>query len=208
LPDAHLYLDAIDYERYLTTDECRRCGADSCRALVDKLRIGNHVVHTSLDALAAEKARRLKNALGAENALPKVPAMPNPRPITTELAEINNPAPGDPVLVTGNSAFTQDVLLAVLSTTISPFFVLFTDTRGDTLDMALVFSSFTTERLINSIESERVAERASGSTLILPGLATELREGVEMATGFPVDVGPVCAAELPLFFGDSWITDA
>ena len=32
-----LYLDKIDLARYLSEDECRKCGAQSCKDLVSKL---------------------------------------------------------------------------------------------------------------------------------------------------------------------------
>jgi acetyl-CoA decarbonylase/synthase complex subunit gamma len=120
------------------------------------------------------------------------------------LVELGEPGPGDPVLVTGNSELTQEVLLAVLSTTTRSFFVLFSDTRGDTFDMSLILGSFTVERLAGILDREKVRERAAGSTLILPGLAAGLRDEVASVSGLAVEVGPVCAAELPLFFGERW----
>jgi CO dehydrogenase/acetyl-CoA synthase gamma subunit (corrinoid Fe-S protein) len=205
MPDADLYLETIDYTRYLSDHECTKCGAESCRQLVERLRHQGDGAFESLEGLAEAKARALQSVIEVEHALPSVPQITDPRPFPPELAEFNSPAPGDPVLVTGNSVFTQEVLLAILSNTVSPFFVLFSDTRGDTLDMALIFDSFTTARLVQSLAEERVAERAYGSTLILPGLAVELWEEIADITGFPTGIGPVCAAELPLYFGDRWI---
>jgi CO dehydrogenase/acetyl-CoA synthase gamma subunit (corrinoid Fe-S protein) len=167
MPDADLYLDKIDYE-------CHKCGPQSCRELVEKVKA----------------------------VLPRVPSLQLPRPVDPALLELNNPQPGDPVLVTGNSEFTQAVLLAVLSTTQSPFFVLFTDTKGDTLDMAVILESFTPDRIRQSLEKENF--KARGSKLIIPGLAAGLKDDIAETTGWPVEVGPVCAAELPLFFSDGW----
>ena len=169
MPDADLYLDKIDFE-------CHKCGPQSCKELVEKIK----------------------------DQLPRVPALQLPRPVEPALVELNNPRPGAPVLVTGNSEFTQAVLLAVMSTTESPFFVLFTDTKGDTLDMAVILKSFTPERVRQSAEKEQLSEKAGGSTLILPGRAAGLKDDIRKTAGWPVRVGPVCAAELPLFFGESW----
>jgi hypothetical protein len=204
MPDADLYLESIDYGGYLDARDCARCGATSCRALVEMLRASGGA-RARLSGLADEKARAVGTALAIERSLPAVPAITTPRPVPPELAELNDPAPGDPVLVTGNSAFTQEVLLAVLATTASPFFVLFADTRGDTLDMAVILESFTADRVVKSFEAERLAERARGSTLVLPGLAAGSRDEIAAATGRPVEVGPVCAAELPLYFGERWV---
>jgi len=145
MPDADLYLDKIDFE-------CRKCGDQSCKELVDKI-----------------KAQ-----------LPRVPSLQLPRPVEPALVELNDPQPGDPVLVTGNSEFTQAVLLAVMSTTIGPFFVLFCDTKGDTLDMAVILKSFTPERIKHSMQREggrRNVERGRESRrLARPGRAG-LRRG-------------------------------
>ena len=169
MPDADLYLDKIDFE-------CHKCGPQSCKDLVEKIK----------------------------PLLPRVPSLDLPRPVDPALVELNHPAPGDPVLITGNSEFTQAVLLAVLSTTESAFFVLFTDTRGDTLDMAVILKSFTPERIRQSLEKEKLKDKAPGSKLTIPGLAAGLKNEIAESTGWPVQVGPVCAAELPLFFQDRW----
>jgi CO dehydrogenase/acetyl-CoA synthase gamma subunit (corrinoid Fe-S protein) len=171
MPDADLYLDRIDVE-------CHKCGPQSCKELVEKIK----------------------------NLLPRVPSLQLPRPVDPALVELNHPRPGDPVLVTGNSEFTQAVLLAVLSTTESPFFVLFCDTKGDTLDMAVILKSFTPDRIQRTLEKEKLEEKAPGSQLTIPGLAAALKDDIGKATGWPVQVGPVCAAELPIFFGDKWVT--
>jgi CO dehydrogenase/acetyl-CoA synthase gamma subunit (corrinoid Fe-S protein) len=156
--------------------QCHKCGPQSCKDLVEKIK----------------------------PLLPRVPSLQLPRPVDPALVELNNPGPGDPVLVTGNSEFTQAVLLAVLSTTQSPFFVLFTDTKGDTLDMAVILESFTPERIRNSLQKENLEAKAQGSILTIPGLAAGLKNGIAELTGWPIQVGPICAAELPLFFHDKW----
>ena len=171
MPDADLYLDNIDFE-------CHKCGPQSCKDLVEKIK----------------------------PLLPQVPSLQLPRPVEPALVELNDPSPGDPVLVTGNSEFTQAVLLAVLSTTESPFFVLFTDTRGDTLDMAVILKSFTPERIRQSLEKEKLKDKAPDSKLTIPGLAAASKDEIAETTGWPVQAGPVCAAELPLFFQDIWAT--
>ena len=200
--DADLYIDQIDYEGYLGADECVRCGAESCAALVEKLRSG--AAYEELEGLDRVTESAFKTAIAIERHLPSVPSISVPRPVRPELVELNDPGPGDPVLVTGNSLFTQEVLLAVLSATVRPFFVLFADTRGDTLDMAVILESFTAKRLATSLVGEGVGDRAGGSPLVLPGLARGLRDEITTATGFTVEVGPVCAAELPLYFGGRW----
>jgi CO dehydrogenase/acetyl-CoA synthase gamma subunit (corrinoid Fe-S protein) len=199
MPDADLYLERIDLARYLSVEECTRCGASSCRDLVERL-LERACAAEDL-GLPGDRLRGLNAALGLAGALPAVPSLQHPRPVEPALVGLNGPRPGDPVLVTGNSLLTQEVLLAVVSTTSLPLHVAFTDTRGDTLDMAVILASFTPERVSRSLEA--LAPPAS-SPLVLPGLAADLAGAISSATGRAVEVGPVCAAELPLYFGGRW----
>jgi CO dehydrogenase/acetyl-CoA synthase gamma subunit (corrinoid Fe-S protein) len=45
-------------------------------------------------------------------------------------------------------------------------------------------------------------------TLIIPGLAASLAQPLGAATGWEIRVGPICALELPLYFGDYWLPPA
>ena len=129
MPDANLYLDQIDYTKYLDV-KCQKCGKTSCKELVEKLQ------------------------------LPKVSSLQMPHPAEVGVIELNNPGPKDPILITGNSQFTQEVLLAILSETLSPFFLVMTDTRGDTLDMAVILQSFTPSRIKDTLEREKVLKKS------------------------------------------------
>ncbi len=204
MPDADLYLDRIDFSTYLSAADCKKCGADSCKELVDRLK-QRACRPEDLHQASASRIRALRLALEADRMLPRVPSLQLPRPGAVGLVELNHPEPGDPVLVTGNSELTQEVLLAVLSTTTSPFFLLFTDTRGDSLDMAVILESFTPEGILRSIKDEKLSRKTAPSTLYIPGLAASLGNLIAATTGWPVTVGPVCAAELPMFFGERWL---
>ncbi len=203
MADADLYLDTIDFSSVLSEQECKKCGADSCRQLVEKLA-AQGCTKQGFSSLSGAKIDKLKLLCRVEQALPVVPSMQLPQPGPVGLVELNEPRDGDPVLMTGNSRLTQEVLSAVLSTTISPFYLLCVDTNGDTLDMALILGSFTAERVIKDIVCTGLKEKAPNSTLILPGLAREHKHEIEAQTGFPVRVGPICAVELAWMFGDSW----
>ena len=128
-----------------------------------------------------------------------------PRPLTPALFELNDPGPDAPLLVTGNSEFTLTVLTGLLALTVSPFFLLQVDTRGDTADMAMIYRSFTPQRLDQALETHKLAERLSHRELIIPGVLAPMKE--ELAgylTGWTILPAPICAAELPLFLGDKW----
>jgi len=121
------------------------------------------------------------------------------------VVEINGPDRGSPILVSGNHVHTQDVLTSVLSTTRCSFFVVFTDTKGNTVDMAVIFKTMTAGQIRKELETSGVFDRTPPQNIILPGLAMTVSDELVQSTGWEVIVGPICAAELPLFLADIWL---
>ena len=101
--------------------------------------------------------------------LPPVQSLELPRPVPPELFDINEPGPESPVLVSGNSEFTLAVMTGILATTVSPFYLLLADCRGDTVDMSMIFRSFTPQRLDQSLGANGLAGRVTHRRLITPG---------------------------------------
>jgi CO dehydrogenase/acetyl-CoA synthase gamma subunit (corrinoid Fe-S protein) len=197
---ADLYLNSIDYKKYVSQSECRKCGVDSCKSLVAQMRSG------SFRSLKPETGlcRLIKAALSAEQSLPHVLKHQLPRPVDPGLTELNFPEDGAPILVTGNNQYTQEVLLSVLSGTRSAFYLLCTDTNGDTLDMAVILGSFTVERVVLALEETQVQKKNPTGRLVIPGKAAALEKSLAEVSAQQVDTGPVCVAELPLYFGNYW----
>ena len=133
--------------------------------------------------------------------LPEVEVLQLPNPGPAGLFPINQPEKNSPILVTGNSKLTGEVLTAVLSTTVSPFWYMVVDTDGHTVDMAMVYEALTAERVMQILAREKADQIAPESTLFLPGFAATIRDNLAEQSGRTVTVGPLCAAELPLFFG-------
>lgn len=202
--DADLYIDRIRLEQYFTDKQCRKCGASSCKQLIERLKQGG-MAPSDLFFLSAGRSAALEAALRADRVMGQVPMLQLPRPGPPGLVELNHPKPEDPVLVTANSQFTQQVVLAVMSTGLTPAFALFVDTRGDTLDMAVILDTFTTAAVKAAVERELGPRDPAAGPLVLPGLAAALKDDIGAATGRTVEVGPVCAAEIPLWFRDRWV---
>ena len=201
---ANLYVDKIDLAPYLSPEDCRGAGVADGAQLAARLKEGL-IRLQDCPNLSPGKRYALSLALRAEEILPKVQSLEFPRPLSPALFELNDPGPEAPVLVTGNSEFTLTVLTGLLALTTSPFFLLQVDTRGDTADMAMIYRSFTPQRLDQALEAHKLADRLSHRKLIIPGVLAPMRE--ELAgylTGWTIIPGPICAAELPLFLGDSW----
>ncbi len=200
---ADLYVDKIDLARYLTPQECRGVGVRDCAELAARLKEGR-IRPEDCPNISPQKRYALSLAVRAREILPSVQSLELPRPLPPDLFEINEPDAASPVLVTGNSEFTLTVLTGVLATTISPLYLLSVDCRGDTVDMSMIYRSFTPQRLDQRIEAHGLAARVSHRRLIIPGCLAPLREELAAYTGWDIQVGPICAAELPLFLGDRW----
>jgi len=204
LASANLYLETINFLRYFNKTDCFKCGFTSCEEFIDALRKG---IRRPQDCsfISGNQAYALDVIQRIKDLWPEVPLLTHPRPSLVGLVELNRPDANSSVIITGNNEYTEQVLMTVLGTTICPFFVLFVDTDGNTVDMAMVYKTLTAERIHKALRETGIEQRASRKELIVPGLASPLRNDIEKMTGWNVRVGPVCAAELPLFLSYIWI---
>lgn len=201
---ANLYIDRIELAPYLSPEDCRGAGMANAAQLAAKFKKGALRLD-GCPGLSTAKRAALDLALRAEEVLPKVQSLEFPRPLNPSLFELNDPGPDAPLLVTGNSEFTLAVLTGLLAHTVSPLYLLLVDCRGDTVDMAMIYRSFTPQRLDQSLTANNLAGKVSHRRLIIPGVLSPLKE--ELAgylTGWEIVPGPICAGELPLFLGEKW----
>jgi CO dehydrogenase/acetyl-CoA synthase gamma subunit (corrinoid Fe-S protein) len=197
---ADLYLNKINFLPYLPQTDCQECGEVSCAEFVKQLKEGIRTPSTCT-FLKDSQIRAFSLALQGEKIFPQVPALDLPRPATTGMVEINHPNERSLVLVSGNSEFTQEVLSSIMAYTLSSYWLLFVDCRGDTVDMAMIYESFTVEKIMAALEELPGHLRRE---VILPGFASPLKQPLEQQIEWQVKVGPLCIAELPLFLGDDW----
>ena len=196
---ADLYENSIQIESYITSRDCSACGFNSRSEFLDNLRAGR----LQPSQCKITKMRFLPLLWGARpnEILPDVQVFQHPSPSPTGIFPVNQPKKNSPVLVSGNSKLTVEVLTAVLSTTVSPFWYLVVDTDGHTVDMAMVYETFTSKRVVQGIMQNSLDQIAPESTLFLPGFAAPIKDKLTEKIRRAVTIGPVCAAELPLFFG-------
>jgi len=200
---ADLYEKKINVESYISSNDCRACGFQSREEFLEKLRSGE--LKPSHCKMARMRFFSLLWAVKPDEILPEIEVLQLPSPGPTGLFPINQPGKDSPILVSGNSKITGEVLTAVLSTTLSPFWYLVVNTDGHTVDMAIVYKVLTAERVMQEISRENADKIAPESTLFLPGYASVIQDDLIKQSGRHVQVGPVCAAELPLFFGnENW----
>jgi len=203
MASADLYLEKVDFLRYLKRTDCAQCGIESCEEFINALREGTKIPQ-DCPFLNNNEAYAFEVALKAKDLWPEVPLLTHPRPSLIGPVEINNPNSESLVLISGNNDYTEQVLLTTLGTTISPFFILFVDTDGSTVDMSMIYQILTAERIHKAIKETNIQEKAKKREMIIPGFASSLVEDIEKLTGWHVTVGPICVAELPLFLSEIW----
>jgi CO dehydrogenase/acetyl-CoA synthase gamma subunit (corrinoid Fe-S protein) len=200
---ADAYVDRIDFLKYLPQTDCGACGARSCKAFIGCLKRGEKSP-LACPEIGESLCYAFNVALGADGMLPKFPCITDPRPGPTGIVEINSPRSDSTILVSGNHVHTQDVLTSVLSTTGCPFSLFFLNTQGDTVDMAVILRTLAAKQVKTALEFSDLLSEGSCNDIILPGLASAVAAELKALTGWNVIVGPVCAAELPLFFAETW----
>lgn len=112
---------------------------------------------------------------------------------------VGNPTPESPVLVTCNYKLTFDMVRKELKGTDA--WLLIADTRGINVWCAAGKDLFSTEEIMLSVTSSRLAEIVSHRELILPQLGATgvAAHKVRKGCGFKVTYGPVWASDLPAF---------
>jgi CO dehydrogenase/acetyl-CoA synthase gamma subunit (corrinoid Fe-S protein) len=201
---ADSYLDRIDFLKYLPQTDCKECGAGSCQEFLDTLKRGGKKVE-DCPGISESLYYPFQVGLDADNLLPQFPCLTVPRPGPVGLMEVNTTDDDSPILISGNNIHTQDVITSILGTTKSPFFLVCVDTKGDTVDMAVIFKSLTVEVINRDIMKSGILEKTSHREIVIPGLASAMGDELAKSKGWKVVVGPICAAEVPLFFGERWL---
>ncbi len=205
---ADLYEKTVSLESYLSSNDCRACGFHSRAEFLDRLQAGD--INSEGCQMPKERFLALLWAVRPQEILPPIEVLQLPNPGPVGLYPLNQPTKDSPVLVSGNSELTIEVLSAVFSTTISPFWYLVVDTNGHTVDMALVYKIFSVESIEKAFKQADLSSKAKDATVYLPGLAEHFSADLKKRIQHIVAPGPVCAAELPIFFGEKdWkvITD-
>jgi CO dehydrogenase/acetyl-CoA synthase gamma subunit (corrinoid Fe-S protein) len=197
---ADLYLNRINFLAYLPQTDCQECGEVSCADFVKQLK-RKIQTPSACTFLTEHQIQAFHLALHGDRILPQVPALDLPRPSFTGMVEINHPNESSLILISGNSEFTQEVLSSVMGYTLSSYWLLIADCRGDTIDMAMIYESLKAEKIMVALEELPAHQRKE---IILPGFASPLKQPLERQMEWQVKIGPLCIAELPLFLGDDW----
>ena len=195
---ANLYLDQVNLPRYWPAD-----APISSDDFMDAVKAGTASID-DYSFLTPQQKQALKLVLDADTLLPEIPLTTMPQPVPAELIPVNTPDDSSLVIATGNNRYTLEVLTTVWSWGNTPAYFLLVDCLGNTADMAMVYGEFTPERLQKALKKSGLEDMVRHRHLIVPGFTEPLKADFARMTGWEIEVGPVCAVELPLFLGDRW----
>ena len=127
-----------------------------------------------------------------------------PNTVEAKLYEIGNPGPNSPVLVTANFSLTYFTVEGEVENSKVPAFISVVDTEGLGVLNAYAGDKWSPEKVVSTLEEQKVKERISHSKLIIPGLVAVFRAEIEEESSWKVSIGPEEASRIPSFLRKEW----
>ena len=119
--------------------------------------------------------------------------------------EINNPKPGDPLMVTTNFSITYFAVANEVESSGLPGWLLVADAEGMSVLTAWAAGKFDAERIAKSVKENGLGEKLNHKRLIIPGhVAVLMGELEEELPGWEIGVGPREAVDLPNYLKSMW----
>ena len=194
---AELYpLEVEDLLNYLPDVDYSECGAANDVEFAE-LVIEGKALPSKCPVLDEKIAAAMEKVFKLE--LPLIPYDTMMESVTPALIRIGNPTPDSEVLVTGNFRETVSILKLILEATLTDAFLLITDTKGYSIDNAVVEKTFRSFEIFKALTESGIAAEINHSRLIIPGLAHSLATEIKKLTTWDVLVGPISGLELPLY---------
>jgi acetyl-CoA decarbonylase/synthase complex subunit gamma len=189
---------------YLPDVDCTECGYSSCQAFAEALITGNPPDWWCPE-LAEETASVLRALMKfTPRAIPFNVMMES---LSPGVIRVRAPDISSPVIATGNFRETVSLLENILDSCEMSVFILASDTKGYSVDNAVVEKRFTPFEILKVLTETQAGSLVSHSNLIIPGLAKHLAGQIKQVTGWQVTVGPVSGLELPLFLTKEALMD-
>jgi acetyl-CoA decarbonylase/synthase complex subunit gamma len=188
------WLKAEDLAKYLPEGGCgdAKSARELAQALIDKKR--NAVDCGDIDKRMAET---IDGVLSVDIRLPE--SDPMQQKVQEKLFEYNSPDADSPIIVTGNSIITHQILGLILNAAKTKAFVIPVDTMGFTYDNAVAGGNVTPMQVMKALTESGISNKNMSRKMIIGGLGSNLKSGIERITRWSVEAGPVSGYELPLY---------
>jgi acetyl-CoA decarbonylase/synthase complex subunit gamma len=188
------WMKADDLAKYLPEGGCS--GAKDAAELAQML-IGKKLKAAACDKIDKKMAAAIDGVLSVDIRLPE--SDPMQQKVPEKLFEYNSPDAESPIIMTGNSIITHQILGLILNAAKVKAFVIPIDTMGFTYDNAVAGGNITPMQVMKALTESGISTRTMSKRMIIGGLGEGLKSSIERITRWSIDVGPVSGYELPLY---------
>ena len=128
-----------------------------------------------------------------------------PNTVEAKLYEIGNPNENSPVLFTTNFSLTYFSVAGEVERSRIPAYISVVDTEGMGVLNAYAGDKISVEKLIKTMQEQKVADKVKHRKLIIPGLLPVFRAEIEDTSEWKeVIIGPESANKIPAFLNNIW----
>lgn len=188
------WLKAEDLAKYLPENGC---GEAKSALELAKMLIDKKLKAVDCDAIDKKMAEAIDGVLSVDIRLPE--SDPMQQKVPEKLYEYNSPDADSPIVVTGDSIITHQILGLILNAAKTKAFVIPIDSMGFTYDNAVAGGNVTPMQVMKALTGSGISNKSMSRKMIVGGLGSSLKSSIERITRWTVEVGPVSGYELPLY---------
>ncbi|KPJ88870.1 MAG: hypothetical protein AMS17_04010 [Spirochaetes bacterium DG_61] len=128
-----------------------------------------------------------------------------PNTVEAKLYEIGNPNENSPVMFTTNFSLTYFSVESEVERSKIPAYICVVDTEGLGVLNAYAGDKISAEKVVKTLQAQKIAEKVKHRKLIIPGLLPVFRAEIEDTSEWKeVIIGPETAREIPAFLQTKW----
>lgn len=128
-----------------------------------------------------------------------------PNAVESKIYEVGNPDENSPVIFTTNFSLTYFTVEAEVERSKVPAYICVVDTEGLGVLNAYAGDKISADKVVKTLNEQKVAEKVKHRKLIIPGLLPIFRAEIEDTSEWKeVIIGPENAREIPAFLTSSW----
>lgn len=128
-----------------------------------------------------------------------------PNTVDAKLYEIGSPNESSPVLFTTNFSLTYYSVEGEVERSKIPAYISVVDTEGLGVLNAYAGDKISAEKVVKTLQEQKVSEKVKHHKLIIPGLLPIFRAEIEDTSEWTeVIIGPERAKEIPAFLAGAW----
>jgi acetyl-CoA decarbonylase/synthase complex subunit gamma len=128
-----------------------------------------------------------------------------PNTVEVKLYEVGSPNENSPVMFTTNFSLTYFSVEGEVERSKVPSYICVVDTEGLGVLNSYAGDKISAEKVVKTLEAQKVADKVKHRKLIIPGLLPIFRAEIEDTSEWKeVIIGPETAREIPAFLASNW----